>query len=222
MLARVRSSRRPEPRRHPRRLRFSNHRSGWRRGYLPVSADAGGEDASSRARRRRRAATRRTRPAGYPRRRRWVRPAAVRAFVGRRWRLHVPRGFGEEWGFATERLAEVRGEFGEGASRVRPMVRVRVADEPAPVDDGVSGFDDHVGGRGDVADGGRAGETLGKMELHGDVVLDALVVDGYGAVRAEELDGAPVVVREGVVAHAQGGVTLRDGERGGNERRGMR
>ena len=46
--------------------------------------------------------------------------------------MHVPRGFGEEWGFATERLAEVRGEFGEGEPRVRPMVRVRVADEPLP------------------------------------------------------------------------------------------
>ena len=94
-------------------------------------------------------------------------------------------------------------------------MRVRVADEPAAVDDGVSGFDDHVGGRGDVADGGRAGETLGEVQLHGDVVLDALVVDRDGAVRAEELDCAPVVVRERVVAHAQGGVTLRDGEMGG-------
>jgi len=230
LLARVRSSRRPEEAPADTRAAFVSRITdpGWRRRVPPGFGGRGGRRVRRvRARRGRRrekapADTRRTRPAGYPRRRRWVRPAAVRAFVGRRWRLHVPRGFGEEWGFAAERLAEVRGEFGEGASRVRPMVRVRVADEPAPVDDGVSGFDDHVGGRGDVADGGRAGETLGKMELHGDVVLDALVVDGYGAVRAEELDGAPVVVREGVVAHAQGGVTLRDGERGGNESRGVR
>ena len=130
LLARVRSSRRPEkaPADTAPPSFLESPIPGGGAG-TPVSADAGGESASSPGATRAAAGgDPASRPADTPGGR-WVRPPPfVRSWVGgggccpRVWR---------RVGFATERLAEVRGEFGVAG---RPMVRVRVADEPAPVD----------------------------------------------------------------------------------------
>ena len=50
---------------------------------------------------------------------------------------------------------------------------------------------------------------LWEKHLEWDVVLDTLVKDGNGAVGAQKVGGASVVVRELIVAHAQRWVSLR-------------
>ncbi len=147
----------------------------------------------------------------------------------RRGRWNVPRRFGEERRFGSERFRQRSRHLRQVAPWVAPPFAVRDAHEPAPVDARVSWLDDHVARRGDVADGLRVRERLGEEHLERDVVLDALVVDRDGSLGAEEVDGPAVVVRERFVADAQRRVPLRgtswklSGQRGyGNERAATR
>lgn len=91
------------------------------------------------------------------------------------------------------------------------MVAVRRSHHSTAVHHRVTGLDDHVGRRLHVAYRGLARETLREKHLERNVVLDPLVKDGYGAVGAQEVGVAPVVVREWVIAHAQRRVPLRVG-----------
>lgn len=109
-------------------------------------------------------------------------------------------------------MGQSLGQIEEIGAGVDPIVKIRDGDVTGGINERVGAFDDHVTSGVDVDQGRVFGVRLHKPEDDGDVVGDALVEHGEGAVGLEEGDGAAVVVGVGGGLGLEAGIGIGEGD----------